>query len=72
MSFNKKQLIKEAFPQYDLSSSQEAAIESILDGYITLIEESRKNDPSKQEIKIFIDLIKSNLINIINVLQFNG
>jgi hypothetical protein len=71
MSLNKAHLVEEAFHQYNLTGVQKDAISETITGYIKLIEVSTSNPPDKKSIKLFVDLIKSNLVNTLNVLEIN-
>ena len=68
MTITKLKNIKQAFSHYDLTNSQSVAIEKILEGYTDLIEFSVGNKPPPEDIKIYVDLIKSNLVNLLNAL----
>ena len=69
---NKRDIIQSAFKNYDLSINQKEAISDTVDGYIKLIHYSNPKGPSGGEIKIFVDLIKSNLVNTLNVIKHVG
>jgi hypothetical protein len=69
MPLNKETIINEAFDSYNLSAGQKTAIKITLDGYVDLIRASTTKTPSKREVRIFVDLIKSNLVNTLNVLN---
>jgi len=71
MSLSKAQLIQEAFHQYNLTDIQMDAISETIGGYIKLIEASTNTPPDKKAIRIFVDLIKSNLVNTLNILEVN-
>ncbi|MAH07814.1 hypothetical protein CMI38_06590 [Candidatus Pacearchaeota archaeon] len=71
MMLNKEHLIYEAFENYKLTKKQVAAIKSTVDGYIELIKVSKDKVPADKEVKILVDLIKSNLVNTLNVLEMN-
>mgnify|MGYP001090536410 CR=1 FL=1 len=69
MSLNKKEIIYQAFEDYKLDDVQTRSVNCIIDGYVDLIAHSKPQGPSKSEIKIFVDLIKSNLVNTLNVIK---
>jgi len=69
---NKNDIIQSAFKHYDLSEDQKDAISDTVDGYVKLIHCSNTRGPSGGEIKIFVDLIKSNLVNTLNVIEHAG
>jgi len=69
MPLNKQHIIHKAFEDYKLDDAQRGAVENIVDGYVSLISHSQPKGPSKSEIKIFVDLIKSNLVNTLNVIK---
>ena len=71
MSLSKAQLIQEAFHQYNLTDIQMDAISETIGGYIKLIEASTNTPADKKAIRIFVDLIKSNLVNTLNILEVN-
>jgi hypothetical protein len=68
---NKEHLIYEAFENYNLTEKQVSAIKITVDGYIELIKVSKDKVPADKEVKILVDLIKSNLVNTLNVLEMN-
>ena len=74
MTITKLKNIKQAFSHYNLTSGQLGAIEKTLEGYTELIEASlplgasMDIKPTTTDIKIYVDLIKSNLVNLLNAL----
>jgi hypothetical protein len=66
---NKKEIIQSAFRNYNLTEDQKDAIRDTVDGYVKLIACSNSRGPSGGEVKIFVDLIKSNLVNTLNVIE---
>ena len=69
MSLNKQEIIYQAFGDYEVDDDQTRSVNCIIDGYVDLIAYSNPQGPSKSEVKIFVDLIKSNLVNTLNVLK---
>jgi hypothetical protein len=68
---DKEGLIDEAFNSYSLTKPQVTAIRATVDGYVELIKVSKDKSPSEAEVKILVDLIKSNLVNTLNVLEMD-
>ena len=68
---NKEDLIDEAFKKYNLTKEQISAIKTTVDGYVELIKVSKDKVPSSTEVKVLVDLIKSNLVNTLNVLEMD-
>lgn len=68
-SWSKIIAIEEALKEYNLSPATRQAIKVIIDGYIRLWD-SLDVTPSETNLITMGDLIKSNLINVLNV--FNG
>ena len=68
-NLNKENLIQKAFKDYDLDDEQVLAIQDTVDGYVKLIEVSKAPKPTRRQVKILVDLIKSNLVNTLNVLE---
>lgn len=64
---DKERLIKEEFPS--LNNKQISAVQSIIDGYIHLIDESSNIVPTKKDAIVFANLIKSNIFNILKITE---
>ena len=66
---NRMEILKGALNQRNLSDDQSKAIEKIIDGFCLLISDSTTGLPSKEEIEIFSEIIKSSLTQTLKILK---
>jgi len=67
----KEQLIDKSFEKYNLTKEQKTHIMKILDGYIGLVESHKKEKLTPEEVQMYTDLVKTNIVNTLNILKLD-